>query len=162
MEKEFIELINNHQGILQKICNIYFFRNPYRDDYYQEILIRLWKSYPSFKNQSAFSTWLFRVALNSAIDIVRKQSIQPKYSELSKFEHNIPEHEHPFETDKKEILYRAINFLTEVEKAIIFLHLEGYNYKEIAEIIGISESNAGVKINRIKNQLIKILGNEKK
>jgi RNA polymerase sigma-70 factor, ECF subfamily len=159
VEKEFIELIKNNQGMLHKICNVYFIRNPYKEDYYQEILIRLWKSYPGFKNQSAFSTWLYRVALNTAIDIIRKESIQPRHTELSKIEYNIPDRESNIESDKKDILYQAISHLSEIEKAIIILYLEDYNYKEIAEIIGISESNAGVKINRIKNQLIKILKN---
>ena len=162
MEKEFIELIEKHQRILYKICNIYFFRNPYKKDYYQEILIRLWKSYPGFKNQSAFSTWLYRVALNTAIDIIRKQNLQPGHTKLSNIEYNIPESEYNIESDKKEILYQAINHLSDVEKAIILLYLEDYNYKEIAEIIGISESNTGVRINRIKNQLIKILKNGQK
>lgn len=157
MEKEFIELIKNHEGILHKICNIYFFRNPYKEDYYQEILIRLWKSFPSYKNQSAFSTWLYRVALNSAIDIIRKQNLQPKHFELTKIEYNIPSQEQNIEYDKKEKLYLAIDYLSNVEKSIIILYLEDYSYKEIAEIIGLSESNIGVKINRIKIQLIKIL-----
>ncbi len=157
MEKEFIELIKNHEGILHKICNIYFFRNPYREDYYQEMLIRLWKSFPNYNNQSAFSTWLYRVALNTAIDIIRKQNLQPKHTELSKIEYNIPEHDPNIESDKKEKLYQAINYLSDVEKSIIILYLEDYSYKEIAEIIGLSESNTGVKINRVKIQLIKIL-----
>lgn len=158
VKEAFIELINQHKGILHKICNIYFNLDPNKEDYYQEILIRLWKSYPSFKNQSEFSTWLYRVALNTAIDIIRKQNLRPKYTELSIVEYNIPENEIS-ESDKKEVLYMAINHLSDVEKAIILLYLEEYNYKEIAEIIGISESNTGVKINRIKNQLIKILRN---
>ena len=157
MEKEFIELIREHQGILHKICNIYFFGNPYKEDYYQEILIRLWKSYPNFKNQSTFSTWLYRVALNTAIDIIRKQYLQPVHTELSKTEYNLPDPEYNAGSDKKEILYQAISYLSEVEKAIILLYLEDYNYKEISEIIGISENNTGVRINRIKNQLIKRL-----
>ena len=159
MEKEFIELIKNHQGILHKICNVYFIRNPYKEDYYQEILIRLWKSYPSFRNQSAFSTWLYRVALNTAIDLIRKENLQPVHTELSQIEYNIPDHEHNIDSKKKETLYQAIGQLSDVEKAIIILYLEDYSYKEISEIIGISESNTGVKISRIKNQLIKILTN---
>lgn len=157
MEKEFIELITKHQGILHKICNVYFIRDPYKEDYYQEILIRLWKSYPSFRNQSAFSTWLYRVALNTSIDIIRKQNLQPVHTELSKIDYNKPDHEHNIESEKKDILYQAISHLSDVEKAIIILYLEDYNYKEISEIIGISESNTGVKINRIKTQLIKIM-----
>ncbi len=76
-------MINSHRGILHKICNIYFISNPNKEDYYQEILIRLWKSYPGFKKQSAFSTWMYKVALNTAIDIIRKQNLQPKLTELS-------------------------------------------------------------------------------
>ena len=162
MEKEFIELIKRHQGILHKICNIYFLRDPFREDYYQEILVRLWKSYPSFKNQSAFSTWLYKVALNTAIDIIRKQSLLPKQTELSGTEYNIAESESNFESENKDKLYCAINQLSDVEKAIIILYLEDFNYNEIAEIIGISENYTGVKINRIKTQLIKILNHGQK
>ena len=163
MEEEFIKLVDRYQGILQKICNMYFYRSPFREDYYQEILIRLWKAYPSFKHQSSFSTWLYRVALNAAIDLFRKQSIQPIYTELSVQEYSI-EANSPEEDDmshRKEQLYQAINQLSEVEKAIIFLYLEGYEYKEISLIIGISETNVGVKINRIKSQLIQLSQNEK-
>jgi RNA polymerase sigma-70 factor, ECF subfamily len=159
VEKEFIELIRKHQGILHKICNIYFYRNPYKEDYHQEMLIRLWKSFPGFKNQSAFSTWLYRVALNTAIDIIRKQNLMPSHTELSKIEYNLPDKEKDPESDKKDKLYEAINYLSDMEKAIIILYLEDYTYKEIAEIIGIPESNTGVKINRIKCKLIKILEN---
>lgn len=161
MEEEFIELINRYQGILQKICNIYFYQHPLREDYYQEILIRLWKAYPKFKQESTVSTWLYRVTLNAAIDLVRKESVQPVYKELSTQEYAIHD-SHPEEntaTDKKEQLYQAINRLSEIEKAIIILYLESYEYKEIAAVIGISESNVGVKINRIKKQLIKQLNN---
>lgn len=162
MESEFIELVNSHQGILHKICNIYFLRDPYKEDYYQEILIRLWKAYPDFKNQSAFSTWLYRVALNTAIDIIRKQSILPKHTVLSKNEYNIAELKSNVESDNKDKLYLAINQLSDIDKAIIILYLEDFNYNEIAEISGISENYTGVRINRIKTQLIKILNHGQK
>ena len=161
MKDEFIEQINKHQGILQKICNIYFYHNSYKEDYFQEILIRVWKAYPSFRNESAFSTWLYRIALNTAIDIIRKQSLQPQYVELSILEYNISESDDNTTSDMSDQLYHAIHQLSDTEKAIILLHLEEYNYREIAEIIGISEGNAGVRISRIKNQLIKILENGK-
>jgi RNA polymerase sigma-70 factor (ECF subfamily) len=162
VESEFIELVNSHQGILHKICNIYFLRDPYKEDYYQEILIRLWKAYPDFKNQSAFSTWLYRVALNTAIDIIRKQSILPKHTVLSKNEYNIAELKSNVESDNKDKLYLAINQLSDIDKAIIILYLEDFNYNEIAEISGISENYTGVRINRIKTQLIKILNHGQK
>jgi len=146
VKDEFIALINQHEGILQKICNIYFYRNPYKEDYYQEILIRLWKAYPKFRNESAFSTWLYRVALNSAIDIIRKESLQPHHSELSRVEYNIPESESNTDFGQRDKLYQSINHLSDIEKAIILLHLEEHSYAEIGKIIGISEGNAGVKI----------------
>jgi RNA polymerase sigma-70 factor (ECF subfamily) len=95
--------------------------------------------------------------LNTAIDIIRKQNLLPRHAELSKFEYNIPEGEPDTEYDQKDKLYQAINQLSDIEKAIIVLHLEEHSYREIGEIIGISEGNAGVRISRIKNQLIKIL-----
>ena len=163
MEKEFIEQVNHCQGILRKVCNIYFYRSPYCEDYYQEILIRLWKAYPGFKNQSSFSTWLYKVALNAAIDIVRKQSIEPLYTELSVEEYRLHDTyvQESDTNDKIENMYQAINRLPEVERGIILLYLEGYEYKEIALIIGISETNVGVKINRIKLQLSKTINNGK-
>lgn len=161
MEKKFVDLINKHQGILQKICNVYFYGSPYKEDYHQEIIIRLWKAYPNFKNQSSFSTWLYKVALNTAIDILRKQSIRPVHVELTECEYSQPEDSYYSESENRDKLYRAIHQLTEVEKAIILLYWESYGYKEISVIIGVAESNIGVKINRIKNKLNKILTNGK-
>lgn len=161
MEKEFIELIQANNGIIRKICNVYFYGNPYKEDYYQEILIRLWNSYPNFKQQSAFSTWLYRVALNTAIDILRKEYINPKYVELTEKQYNIIS-EDIYEKDDKERLYQAIHCLSDIEKAIILLYLERYQYKDISDITGLSESNIGVKINRIKSKLLKILNNGKR
>lgn len=161
MEKEFIELIQANNGIIHKICNIYFYGNPYREDYYQEILIRLWNSYPAFKQQSAFSTWVYRVALNTAIDILRKEYINPQYIELTDKQYNIIT-EDTCEKDDKERLYQAIHYLSDIEKAIIFLYLDGYNYRDISDIMGLSENNIAVKINRIKSKLLKILSNGKR
>ena len=161
MEKEFIELIQANNGIILKICNVYFYKNPYKDDYYQEILIKLWNAFPTFKKQSAFPTWLYQVALNTAIDILRKEYIQPKYAELSKEQYVIIS-EDDNETDNKERLYRAIYHLSDIEKAIILLYLDDYSYKDISSITGLSENNIGVKINRIKNKLLEIIGNGKR
>jgi len=161
MEKEFIELIQANNLIIQKICNIYFYRNPYKEDYYQEILIRLWKAFPTFKKQSTISTWIYRIALNTAIDILRKECIQPKYTELTEKQYNITSDEAD-EPDDKERLYQAIYHLSDMEKAIILLYLEGYSYKDISTIVGLPENNIGVTINRTKYKLLKILGNGKR
>ena len=157
MEKKFIELVNAHKEIVEKICHIYFYGNPYRDDYRQEILIRLWRAFPGFKGQSAFSTWMYRVALNASIDILRKQCLYPKHIRLSEQDLSVPDKHIEGGSENRDKLYSAIRRLSEAERAIILLYLEEYEYKEIAGIAGISENNVGVKINRIKNKLYTML-----
>lgn len=161
MEERFTELVNQYQGVLQEICNICFYRHPFRGDYCQKILTQLWKTYPKFEQESTASTWLYRVTLNTTIDLVREESVQPVYKKLSTQEY-VVHSSHPEEnaaTDKKKQLYQTINRLPKTEKAIIILHLESYEHKEIATVTGISENNIGVEINRIKKRLIKQLNN---
>jgi RNA polymerase sigma-70 factor, ECF subfamily len=153
VKNKFTKLLKENQGIVHKICNIYFFNRIEKEDYFQEIVIELWKAFPNFKEQSKFSTWMYRVALNTAIDLLRKEKTQPKFVSLSKQELALPDNLSKEISTKQEILHRAINLLSSVEKAIIILYLEDYSYKEIAEIIGISETYTGVKINRIKVEL---------
>ena len=157
MDKEFSELIFFFFFIVHKICNLYFSDRLDKDDYHQEIIIQLWKAYPSFNGSSRFSTWMYRVCLNAAIDLLRKEKTQPKLVRVEQQDlHNFSEsgsgtHEN------KEKLYRAINTLSDIDKAIITLYLDEFSYKEIAKIMGISESNTGVKINRIKSYLLNYL-----
>jgi RNA polymerase sigma-70 factor, ECF subfamily len=157
VKKEFTKLLQENQGIIHKICNIYFYNRPEKEDYTQELIVEVWKAFPNFKRQAKFSTWMYRVALNSAIDILRKEKNQLQYINLSQSELEIPDNQSNKESEKKEKLYSAINQLSEVEKAIIILYLEDYSYKEISEIVGISETYTGVKINRIKTELQKKL-----
>jgi len=159
MEKEFTELLHQNQGVVHKICNLYFYSRLEKEDYKQELIIQLWKAYPSFNNQSKFSTWMYRVCLNAAIDIIRKEKSQPKFVKIDGYEvYKIPESK--IEPDSnQEKLYYAINRLSDIDKAIITLYLDELSYKEIAEIVGISESNAGVKINRIKSEILKSFSN---
>ena len=82
MEKEFTELLYQNQGIVHKICSLYFINRVEKDDYKQELIIQLWKAFPSFNNQSKFSTWMYRVCLNAAIDILRKEKVQPQFVKL--------------------------------------------------------------------------------
>ena len=157
MKKEFTRLFKENQGIVHKICNIYFYNRLEKEDYFQEIVIELWKAFPNFKGESKFSTWMYRVALNSAIDLLRKEKTQPQLIKFTQREFDIPDNQAKVNSGKQEKLYRAINLLSEVEKAIIILYLEDYSYKEISEIVGISETYTGVKINRIKTELQKKL-----
>jgi len=145
--------------MLLKVCNVYCREAEDREDLYQDILIQLWKSFPKFNHQSKVSTWLYRIALNTAIARyrkVRKLPVQESISECSVESTNSNNQQE----ENVKYLYEAIESLTKVEKAIITLYLEEVKYREIAEIIGISESNVGFKINRIKKKLRKKLKKE--
>lgn len=158
MEKEFIRMINTHRGIIYKVCNLYYYKDEDRKDLFQEIVLQLWKSFPSFRGESKQSTWMYRVALNTAITIFRKDKKRPSAQEISLAELEIPNLKDLFEdSDNSLRLKVAIEQLSKIEKAIIMLYLDEKSYEEISDIIGISNSNVGVKLNRIKTKLEKIL-----
>ena len=162
MEKKFTELLYQNQGIVHKICSIYFYNRADKEDYKQELIIQLWKAFPSFSNQSKFSTWMYRVCLNASIDILRKEKTQPKFVKIDNHGTELSVEPDSDKDEKRERLYHAINKLSEIDKAIITLYLDEFSYKDIAEIIGISESNTGVKINRIKSLILKSIENGNK
>ncbi len=160
MEKEFIELINNNRALIFKVCNLYCSHHEGRRDLFQEVVLQLWKSFAGFRKASSNSTWVYRVALNTAISNFRKESRKPEKKSLTLLEFEIPDIAGA--TDNKEdlsTLSLAIAKLTQIEKAIIMLYLDEKSYDEISEIIGISSSNVGVRLNRIKNKLSKLIKN---
>ncbi len=154
-EKEFLKTIHDYQKIIYKVCRMYRNSKEDQEDLFQEIVYQLWKSFPSFKGESKVSSWLYRVALNTAMTIYRKGSLTIDYYE------ELPEHIHPsgdmIISENEERLFSALQKLNNTEKAIISLFLEDFNYHEIAEITGLSESNVGVRLNRIKIKLKKII-----
>ena len=129
-----------------------------REDLFQEITVQLWKSFSSFEQKSKFSTWLYRVALNTAITQKRKEKRYPVSTSLSENEMRIPD-ANGTDIDEEDLKYlrSAIHRLKAVDRAIIFLYLEEKSYVEIAEVIGITPKNVGVKIVRIKAKLLTIL-----
>lgn len=156
METEILKAIHEHQKIIYKICNLYRDNREDQEDLFQEIVYQLWKSYPAFKGAAKVSSWIYRVALNTALTIYRKPSIAIDYYR------ELPEGIiHPFEEKKSpehtERLFWALRTLNDSEKAIIALYLEDLNYKEIAAITGLSVNNVGVRLNRIKNKLKELL-----
>ena len=164
MESAFKQLINQNYGILYKIGRSYTDNEADFRDLYQEMLIQLWQSFPNFKQQSKSSTWLYRVALNTAITFRRKQRKAPS-SPRSETPDGFPQgFEHPDDKEKEvkkgkqiELLYTCINQLNKDDRAIILFHLEGKTYETIAEIIGITPNYVGVKLLRIKKRLYKLL-----
>ncbi len=145
MEKEFLKVIHDYQRIIYKICNLYRDSREDQEDLFQEIVYQLWKAYPGFKGESKISSWIYRIALNTAIAIYYFEEF-PEYTD--------PDTAKPV-SENEEQLFWALRKLNDSEKAVISLYLEDFNYKEIAEITGLSESNVGVRLNRIKNKLKK-------
>ncbi|HEX5025437.1 MAG TPA: sigma-70 family RNA polymerase sigma factor, partial [Agriterribacter sp.] len=157
MEKKFTDIINGHRGILFKVCNLYCHEDEDRKDLFQEVVIQLWKAFPHFRNDSLVSTWMYRVALNTAISYFRKESKKPERQSISSLEFEIPEISATTDDERSDLLKQAIGQLTRIEKAVIMLYLEEKSYDEISAIIGITKANTGVMLNRIKTKLEKII-----
>ena len=154
-DKPFLELIHRHQSILHKICFAYCNNRSDREDLQQEIVLQLWKSYPSFRGNSLFSTWMYRVALNTAINLTSKPGILTDSNKANELAYD-PGDDYEL-SEEIRILHKAIARLKKIEKAIILLWLEEYSYEEIAETIGITTKNVSVRIVRVKNRLAEII-----
>lgn len=152
---EFTQLLQLHKGIIIKVCNSYCAGSGEKDDLAQEIVYNLWKAYKTYSPDYKFSTWMYRIALNVAVSFYRKEKRSLKFSSLS--ENLIVFNDENNKDDELEenlsLLNRFIQELKEIDKSIMLLYLDDKNYKEIAEITGISESNVGTRINRIKTYL---------
>jgi len=159
LEKNFTEIVTTHQGIIHKVCGIYCKNDESRKDLFQDIVMQLWRSFPSFRGDAKVTTWMYRVALNTAISSFRKQVRKPQEESISGSIYQIPIINRFGQEQEEQIqfMYKAIQHLSKIEKAIIMLYLEEHSYDEIAKITGITKTNVGVKINRIKGKLQKIL-----
>lgn len=158
MEKEFIDLLNNNRALIFKVCNLYCDDSETRKDLFQEVVLQLWRSFPGFRKESANSTWVYRVALNTAISNFRKESKKPVRQVLDITAFEIPDmSDAANDQENTSMLNSAIKKLTEIERAVILLYLDEKTYEEISDIIGISVSNVGVRLNRIKNKLSEII-----
>ena len=148
-EVQFLQLIEQHQGIIHKICRLYRDSREDREDLFQEIVFQLWKSAPTFKGNAKFSSWMYRIALNTAIITFRKKKPDIKYGAVLPDPPDPP----PESAEQTEQLLEALKQLSDADKALIALYLEDMSYHEIAEITGITENNVGVKLNRIKTRI---------
>lgn len=150
----FVNLLEEHQNILHKICKLYTADLDGHKDLFQEMVIQLWKAYPSFKGDSKFTTWAYRVALNTAISLYRntKRKITTVGWDYALDNIRYEEYDAEIEDQIKQ-LYSAVRQLNDIEKALVYMYLEDKDYGEISETLGISEVNARVKMNRIKTKL---------
>jgi RNA polymerase sigma-70 factor (ECF subfamily) len=153
LQGQFQALVDEHKKVLYKICNLYCKKADDREDLAQEIVLQLWRSFGSFDGRCRFSTWMYRVALNVAISFIRRESTRTR--------HVISAHERlleavddaPDATEDLRLLYQCIENLDALNKALVLLYLDGNPYEEIAEVLGISESNVATKLSRLKKKM---------
>lgn len=158
LENKFLTELDQNQNIIHKVCRTYTNNEHAHKDLFQEITIQLWRAYPKFRGDSKFSTWMYRVAFNTAISLYRKTKRDidtgPLFDNMKELEYK----EYNDEKDKQlDLLYKAIHSLNDIEKALALMYLEDKSYEEIAQTLGITEINARVKMNRTKTKLKNIL-----
>lgn len=152
-EREFVQLIEEHSGIIYKVTRIYAANRDDEQDLRQEVIYQAWRSYDKFKGDSKFSTWLYRVALNTALTHQRKKEI-PKNEGFDSDWRVDPD------GDERAMLMRHVRALNDAEKLIIMLHLDGYSNEEVAMISGLSKNHLAVKLHRVKEKLVKAIKEE--
>jgi RNA polymerase sigma-70 factor, ECF subfamily len=158
LEQSFIQLIQQHSGIIHKVIRLYVIDSEDQRDLFQEVLLQAWKSYSTFQGKSAFSTWLYRIALNTVLTFRRKKQI---FTESLEEKHEsqqfnaAPEHNH-------EELLHTIRRLPEIDRIVLTLHLDAYENEEIASITGLSKNNVAVRLHRAKQQVIQQMQNQLK
>ncbi len=152
-KKEFIQDIKENEGIIYKITRIYSNNPEDQKDLYQEIVYQLWKSYNTFKGNSKISTWMYRIALNTAISNLKKEKRRGSQVSIGNLLLNQMNEVDTVMEERITLLYAHIKDLSIVERGIILLHLEGKNYDEIAAITGFTNTNIGTRLARIKQKL---------
>lgn len=156
-ETEFLQLIEKHKGILYKIARSYGATPDDQQDLFQEIILQTWKSLASFQGKSSFSTWMYRIGLNTAMVHYKKEKKHQSVDSPSEEFNPLEEAYNPEKDQQIELFYKAINHLDDVDKALILLLLEDKSGQEIAEILGISHANVRVKTSRAKEKLKTII-----
>lgn len=160
MEETYISLIQQHEGIIHKVIGLYVDSEEDKKDMYQEILLQAWKSFRNFKNNSTFSTWLYKVCLNTALTFRKKEELKTKMTvEITQKQGSTTLEKN--RAEEYELLYIIIKQMNDVDRMLMTLHLDGYKNKEIAEITGMKGNHVNVKIHRLKTFIIDQFKKEK-
>ncbi|HTG66785.1 MAG TPA: sigma-70 family RNA polymerase sigma factor [Flavobacterium sp.] len=155
IEKDFLTTLSQYNAMIHKLCSLYRDGVEDREDLFQEIVFQLWKSYPNYRGDAKISTWMYRIALNTAIASFRKKTTSINYlNQLPDFAEEQPNDESGL---RQERLFAVLKLLDDSEKALISLYFEELSYQQIAEITGINENYVGVKLNRIKAKIKTLL-----
>ena len=164
-EHQFLELLNENQNRILRVCRVYAWTPADQDDLYQEILFQIWRGLPDLKEKQFANTWLYRVAINTAISFARKRGVRTDrivYVEHADLAHTIESRQTTEQNtdDRLANLYNAIYRLDPVERALVTLFLEGLTYEEIAEATGITANNVGVMLHRARKKLPSLMKEE--
>lgn len=153
LEDQFTKMIRENEDIIFKVSTVYTRSLEDQQDLYQEIVIQLWKAFGTFRQASQLSTWIYRIALNTAITRLRKEKRRSEHVPIDKVVLQYADGSDPFFEEQIKQLYRYIEKLNDMDKGIILLYLESKSHEEIAGIIGISTSNVGTRISRIRQKM---------
>ena len=157
LEKEFLEMISAQKRVVYKVCYIYAKDDDDLNDLFQEVVLNLWKSFPRYRGDCKMTTWVYRIAMNTCITFLRRSNSRPQTIPLTvEMVGHLADEEG--RTGQLKELYRLINQLGKLERALILLWLEERSYQEMADILGLSKANVAVKLNRIKEKLKKMSG----
>ena len=158
LENEFLDMITAQNRIIYKVCYIYAKNQDDLNDLFQETVLNLWKSYTRYRGESKLTTWVYRIAMNTCITFLRHSNARPKTIPITT--DVIRQHADDEETSGQlQELFRLINQLGNLERALILLWLEERSYQEMADILGISKANVAVRLNRVKEKLKKMSNN---
>ena len=153
-EEAFLALVNQYQGVIRRVSRTYASASKDREEIFQEIIYQLWRSFGAYRAESSPVTWVYRVALNTAITALRRETRRPVHVPLdASHEPEAPGSIPDASGSDSERLYRAIRQLNAVDRALVMCYLDGMSYKRIGEVLGLSESNVGARLNRTKARL---------
>lgn len=153
-QEEFLKMLSAYQGIIHKVNQIYFKSKADKEENFQETAYQLWRSFHSLQNREKPASWIYTVAINTSISKIRKDSLLD-FRDSAPDVDMIDPYEHIEQNENYQRLIDALYELNEIDRSIMLLYMEEYNYHEIAEIVGMNSSNIGVKVHRLKNQLQK-------
>lgn len=146
-----------YSGIIIKLCRAYTNSQEDFEDYYQEVCLQIWRSKENFREESQWSTWVYRISLNVCLTLLKKKKNNVQHFVSDAIPAEETEANYAFSDESLNLLYDAIRKLSEINRAIIMLYLEEKSYQEIADIIGTNPNNIGVRVKRIKIRLKKLL-----
>ena len=153
LDGDFLALLNAYRGALHRVCRNYATGVDDREELLQETVYQLWRAFPSYRREAAPITWIYRIALNTAITALRRRTRRPPHVPLEAAREPTEAHASASAGGQAELLYRAMRKLGEVERALIVCYLDGLSYREIGQVLGLSETNVGARLSRTRARL---------